>query len=98
MAVAFGPTSCSSGLVPESKLSHSPEAQYGFVPKHSHHSGKNIALRAKKDLPPAPPREGSMVLPLWGVQERFLFFSEALFLLLDVCNNDSYVIRGMAWA
>ena len=26
------------------------------------------------------------------------FFSVALFLLLDVCNNDSYVIRGMAWA
>ena len=48
MAVAFGPTSCSSGLVPKSELLHSPEAQYGFVPKHSHHGGKNIALRAKK--------------------------------------------------
>jgi len=47
-AVAFGPTSCSSVLVPKSKLSHSPEAQYGFVPKHSLHGGKNIALRAKK--------------------------------------------------
>ena len=48
MAVACGPTSCSSGLVPKSELLHSPEAQYGFVPKHSHHGGKNIALRAKK--------------------------------------------------
>ena len=48
MAVAFGPTFCSSGLVPKSELLHSPEAHYGFVPKHSPHGGKNIALRAKK--------------------------------------------------
>ena len=48
MAVAFGPTSCSSSLVPKSKLLHNPEAQSGFVPKHSHHGGKNPALRAKK--------------------------------------------------
>ena len=48
MAVAFGPTSCSSGLVPKSKLLHRPETQYGFVPKHSLHGGKNIALRAEK--------------------------------------------------
>ena len=47
-AVAFGPTSCSSGLVPKSKLLHSPEDQYGFVPKHSRHGGKNPALRAEK--------------------------------------------------
>jgi hypothetical protein len=33
MAVACGPTSCPSGLVPKSKLLHSPKAQYGFVPK-----------------------------------------------------------------
>ena len=48
MAVAFGPSFCSSGLVPKSKLLHMPEVQYGFVPKHSHHGGKNIALRAEK--------------------------------------------------
>ena len=48
MAVAYGPTSCSSGLVPKSKLLHNPKAQYGFVPKLSPHGGKNIALRAKK--------------------------------------------------
>ena len=48
MAVAFGPTSCSSVLVPKSKLLHRPETQYGFVPKHSHHGGKNTALRAEK--------------------------------------------------
>ena len=47
-AVAFGPTSCSSGLVPKNKFLHSPEVQSGFVPKHSLHGGKNLALRAKK--------------------------------------------------
>ena len=50
MAVAFGPTPCLSGLVPESELSHSPESQYGFVPKHRPHGGKNLALRAKKQF------------------------------------------------
>ena len=44
MALAFGPTSCSSGLVPKSELLHSPAAQYGFVPKHSHHGGNRSAL------------------------------------------------------
>ena len=48
MAVAFGPTSCPSGLAPKSKLLLRPETQYGFVPKHSLHGGKNIALRAEK--------------------------------------------------
>ena len=48
MAVAFGPTSCSSGLVLKSKLLHNPEVQSGFVPKRIHHGGKNIALRAEK--------------------------------------------------
>ena len=47
-AVAFGLTSCPSGLVPKSELLHNPEVQYGFVPKHSLHGGKNIALRAEK--------------------------------------------------
>ena len=47
-SVAFGPTSCSSGLVPKNKFLHSPEAQYGFVPKLSLHGGKNPALRAEK--------------------------------------------------
>ena len=48
MSLAFGPTSCSSCLVPKSELLHSPAAQYGFVPKHSHHGGKHPALRAEK--------------------------------------------------
>jgi hypothetical protein len=42
MAVAFGPTSCPSGLVSKSKLLHSPEVQSGFVPKLSLHGGKNL--------------------------------------------------------
>ena len=50
MAAAFGPTYCLSGLVPESKLSHSPEIQYGFVPKLSPHGGENLALRAEKPI------------------------------------------------
>ena len=59
MAVAFGPTSCSSGLVLKSKLLHNPEVQSGFVPtlgacdawlvqERIHHGGKTIALRAEK--------------------------------------------------
>ena len=50
MAVAFGLTPCSSGLVPKNKLLHSPETQYGFVPKLSLHGGKNLALRAEKPI------------------------------------------------
>ena len=52
MAVPFGPISCLSSLVPKSKLLHRPETQYGFVPKHSLHGGKNIALRAEKPFFP----------------------------------------------
>jgi hypothetical protein len=37
---------------PKSKLLHRPETQYGFVPKHSLHGGKNIALRAEKPFFP----------------------------------------------
>ena len=70
MAVAVGLTSCSSGLVPMSKLLHRPETHDGFVSKHSLHGGENIALRAKK--------------PISAMRS---FFSEAGFLLFDVCNN-----------
>ena len=98
-AVAFGPTSCPSGLVLKSELLHSPEAQYGFVPKHCRHGGKNIALRAEKPITSPSPSEGGEhgSFPL-GRSGEVLFFSEAMFLLLDVCNNDSYVIRAVAWA
>ena len=46
MAEDYVLTSCTSVLVPESKLSHRPKVQYGFVPKLSHHRGKTPALRA----------------------------------------------------
>ena len=48
MAVAFGLTSCPSGLVTKSKLLQSPEAQYGFFTKHSRHCGKTLTLRVKQ--------------------------------------------------
>lgn len=41
LAELYGASSCTSGLVAESELSHKPQAQYGFVPKLSHPSGKN---------------------------------------------------------
>jgi hypothetical protein len=50
MAVAFGPRSCPFRFVPKSELLHNQEALYGFVPKHSLHSGKNIALLAEKPI------------------------------------------------
>ena len=43
MPVAFSLTICSSGLVLKSELLHNSEVQNGFVPKHSHHGGKNLA-------------------------------------------------------
>ncbi len=38
----------------------------------------------------------SKTLKIIAVQ-RFFRFAEPMFLLLDVCNNDSYVIRAMLW-
>ena len=40
-AEACGPTSRPSAPAPESKLSRRPEAQYGLVPRLSHHEWKN---------------------------------------------------------
>ena len=49
MAELIELSSCTFGLVPESKLSHKPQVQYGFVPKLSRHCGKNIvSLRFTK--------------------------------------------------
>ena len=48
-----------SGLVPKSKLLHNPKVHDDFVPKHSLHGGKNIALRAKK---PIDSTEGQLFL------------------------------------
>ena len=83
-AVAFGPTFCSSVLVPKSKLLHSSEAQYGFVPKHSLHGGKNTALRAEKQLtsPDLPEgEEGLRATDVYRIKVcisfKKMFFSEA---------------------
>ena len=80
MAVAFGPTCCLSSHVPKSKLLHSPETQYGFVPKLSPHGGKNPALRAKKQN--LAVRQPNLHCPLSIVHCQLfhraqLFFSEA---------------------
>ena len=81
MAVAFGSTSCSSGLVPKSKLLHSPETQYGFVPKHSLHGGKNIALRAEKPYL-------AMRSFFSGAQRSGVFASEDVLRCGAMCDGD----------
>ena len=88
MAVAFGPTSCPSGLVPKNKLLHSPETQYGFVPKLSLHGGKNLALRAEK--------------PIIAMSDFLVERSETVFLPLKMsyvvkqCVVMSWVVRELA--
>ena len=47
VAEAYGSASCTSALMPESKLSHKPEAHYGFVPKLSRHGGKTPRFALK---------------------------------------------------
>lgn len=48
-AELFELSSCPYGLAPESQLSRQPQVQYGFVPKLSRPSGKNIvSLRFTK--------------------------------------------------
>ena len=66
MAVAFGPTSCPSGFVLKSELLHNPEVQYGVVPQTSHHGGKNIALRAKKQISQQITRIPRILLSFWS--------------------------------
>ena len=96
MAVAFGPTFCPSSLVPKSKLLHSPEAQYGFVPKHSLHGGKNPALRAEKQLTSPDLPEGEEGLRATDVDRikvcisfKKMFFSEA-----SVFASDDVLLCG----
>ena len=50
MTAACGLTSSTSVLVPESKLSHRPKVQYGFVPKLSHHDWKKPRFALKNRL------------------------------------------------
>ena len=83
-SVAFGPTYCPSVFVLKSTLLHNPEVQYGFVPKHSLHGGKNPALQAKKQLTSPDLPEGEEGLRATDVDRikvcisfKKMFFSEA---------------------
>ena len=83
-SVAFGPTYCPSVFVLKSTLLHNPEVQYGFVPKHSLHGGKNPALRAKKQLTSPDLPDGEEGLRATDVDRikvcisfKKMFFSEA---------------------
>ena len=42
---AYGPTSFTSALVLKNELLHKSAAQYGFVPKLSHHGGQTSENR-----------------------------------------------------
>jgi len=105
-SVAYGPHAASMALRLKASFHASPAAIMALLAKHRLHQSKNIALRAEKPLtsPIALPHSHSENLPKGKTVESRLrlrlkmFFSEAMFLLLDVCNNDSYVIRAVAWA
>ena len=95
-AVTFGPTCCSSVLVPKSKLLHSPEAQYGFVPKHSLHGGKNIGPLVLKN------RFSHQTKHLLGfksssVQELFFRLEKPVF-LLSLISKHEMLCMGLVMA
>ena len=98
-SVAYGPHADFMALHLKANFHASPVAITALLAKHRLHQSKNIALRAEKPLTSPSPSEGGEhgSSPL-GRSGEVLFFSEAMFLLLDVCNNDSYVIRDMPWA
>lgn len=50
LAEAFSLTSWVFGIVPESTLSHKPQVQSGFVPKHSQQGDKNHRLFKPKNM------------------------------------------------
>ncbi len=81
-SVAYGPHAAYMALRLKASFHASPAAIMALLAKHRLHQSTKTNTF------------------LWFkssmVQE--MFFSEAMFLLLDVCNNDCYVIRGMAWA
>lgn len=43
-------TCCLFMIVPENKFSHNLKVHHGFILKRSYHGGKNIALRAEKQI------------------------------------------------
>ena len=98
-SVAYGPHAASMALRLKASFHASPAAIMALLAKHRLHQSKNTALRAEKPIFATKTITKTNTF-LWFkssmVQE--MFFSEAMFLLLDVCNNDSYVIRAVAWA
>ena len=88
-AVAFGPSSCPSGFTPKSKLLRNPEAQYGFVPKHSHHGGKNTALRAEKTFP-------YNAQPFLVERSVTVFLPLKMFNVAKQCVMISWLVRELA--
>ena len=92
MAEAFGSTSCTSALVPESKLSHRSEAQYGLVPRLSHHGGKNHALCAEK-----PDCRGHEIVFQWSAAER-CFSSDDVFSCETTCGDGGACTRARSQA
>ena len=83
-AAAYDLTCCTSVLVPASKLSHRTKAQYGFVPKLSHHGGKTLCFALKTYF--------RSVLFLWSEvpviawSNCFLCFSERYFYICRMCT------------
>ena len=98
-SVAYGPHAAYMALRLKASFHASPAAIMALLAKHRLHQSKNTALRAEKPIFATKTITKTNTF-LWFkssmVQE--MFFSEAMFLLLDVCNNDSYVIRDMARA
>ena len=107
-SVAYGPHAAFMASSLKASFHASPAAIMALLAKHRLQQSKNLALWAEKPLtsPIALPHSHSENLPKGKTVESRLrlglrlkmFFSEAMFLLLDVCNNDSYVIRDMARA
>ena len=108
-SVAYGPHADFMALRLKASFHASPAAIMALLAKHRLHQSKNIALRAEKPylamrrgfFSKEPRNQGNNIPEFLNSLDQEIsrmFFSEEMFLLLDVCNNDSYVIRDMAWA
>ena len=109
-SVAYGPHAAYMALRLKASFHASPAAIMALLAKHRLHQSKNIALRAEKPylamrrdhfFSKEPRNQGNNIPEFLNSLDQEIsrmFFSEAMFLLLDVCNNDSYVIRAVAWA
>jgi len=62
MAELFELLYCTSVIVPENKLSHKPQFQYGFITKLSHPSGKNTGPLVLKNISSTLTGTGTLTL------------------------------------